>query len=77
MIVTNLRSYLAEVGMSMKEFSQLVDCHHTYLAQIAKGTKTAGRRLARDIEKATDGIIKLKTRPRSRKIPKDFGQKTL
>jgi transcriptional regulator with XRE-family HTH domain len=63
MEVTNLRAYLANIGMSMKQFADMLECDRTYMSLIANGRRLAGRRLAKDIEEATGGVIKLKTNP--------------
>lgn len=64
MKVTNLKAYLANIGMKMKDFCESIDCDQGYLSHILSTGKPVGRRLSRDIENATNGIIKLKTRQR-------------
>ncbi len=56
----NLKAYLANIGMSFRDFGRLVECHPYYLAQISSGKMLPSKRLAREIEKATDGEIKIK-----------------
>ncbi len=62
MQVTNLRAYLANVGMTMKDFAKKIACNRTYLARIVSGDSYAGHRLAQDIFEATGGIIKMPTK---------------
>lgn len=64
MEVRNLRAYLANIGMQMKDFAKLVDCHPTYLSHIVTGRRMAGNRLAKDIRQATNGIISLPIAPK-------------
>jgi len=54
-----LKCYLADIGMTMKDFSQLVQCNHRYMSRIMNGHAKPGKRLARDIEELTDGQVKL------------------
>jgi len=68
MEVQNLRAYLAQKGMTMKKFAQCIGCSSTYLSHIAAGRRTVGKRLARDIYYATEGIVDLPTAmPKNRK----------
>jgi hypothetical protein len=62
MEVQNLKAYLANVGMSIREFSEKVDCTQKYMSQLALGRKLPGRRLAKDIYDATDGVVTLQTK---------------
>jgi len=54
-----LKSYLAEIGMSVKEFSALVGCNYRYMSRIMNGHTMPGKRLKKDIEDLTDGQVKL------------------
>lgn len=58
----NLKAYLANVGMTMTEFCNKIDCNRSYMSQISSGKTLPGRRLAKEIYNATDGIIKLQTK---------------
>lgn len=62
MQVSNLRSYLAETGMSIKQLSEMIEYNPEYIRQIARGHALPSHRLARDILKATNGVVKLKTK---------------
>lgn len=62
MEVQNLKAYLANVGMTIREFSEKVDCSPRYLARLSSGELIPSKRLARDINQATNGIVKLKTK---------------
>ena len=57
MEIRNLRAYLSNVGMTVRAFSELVDCDPKYISRIAVGRIIPGRRLARDIFNATGGVI--------------------
>lgn len=59
----NLRAYLANIQMTMKEFSQLLECSPDYLRLIASGKKFPSKRLAKDIHQLTDGIVVLPQKP--------------
>lgn len=62
MQVSNLRSYLAETGMSIKQLSEMIEYNPEYIRQIARGHALPSHRLARDILKVTNGVVKLKTK---------------
>lgn len=69
MEVENLRAYLANINMTLKDFSLIIECDYRYLCTVASGKKRIGKRLARDIRQATDGIINLPVSPK--KPPKN------
>ena len=60
----NLKAYLANIGMTMTDFCQKIDCDRTYLSSVSSGRVMPGRKLARNIFNATGGIIKLQTKTR-------------
>ncbi len=62
MEVQNLKAYLANVGMTMQQLSEKVECNTRYLTRLATGELTPSKRLARDIYQATGGVVKLKTK---------------
>ena len=68
MEILNIKAYLANKGMTFKEFATALDVDDKYMSSIASGARIPSRRLARDIEIATEGVIKLK--PRQRKAKK-------
>lgn len=67
MEVCNLRAYLANVGMSMKEFSDRINYNPSYLRMIAAGKVSPSFRLARDIRNATGGVVDLETQTKKGK----------
>lgn len=62
MEVTNLKAYLANIGMTLKDFCEIIECDEKYMSNIMHGRRRAGPRLARDVRQATSGLIKLTTR---------------
>ncbi len=52
-----LKSYLAEIGMTVKDFSSLVECNYRYLSRIMNGHIKPGKRLAKEIEDITGGQV--------------------
>lgn len=56
----NLRMYLAKENLKLKDFCKLVGVHPNYMSRISHGKILPGRRLAKDIEVATGGEVKLK-----------------
>ena len=68
MQVTNLKSYLCEIGMTIEEFSEIVECSRQHMHGIVKKRTYPSARLARDIFKATGGVINIATKPRKQKV---------
>lgn len=66
MEVENLKSYLANIGMKLKDFCELIDCDDKHMSNIMNGKKMAGHRLAKDVRDITGGVITLKTKMRKR-----------
>ena len=71
MIVSNLKAYLANIGMSLKDFCEIVDCDHKYMSNVMSGRKKCSHRLAKDVKEATGGLILLETAPRKRDQKKE------
>lgn len=65
----NLKAYLANIGWTFKDFGELIEVHPLYLSQISSGKKIPSKKIARAIEKATEGEIKidLSKRPERKK----------
>lgn len=60
----NLKAYLANTGMTLADFSVKLDCDRTYLSSVSSGKRLPGRKLARDIYAATNGVINLPVKPK-------------
>jgi hypothetical protein len=56
-----LKSYLAEIGMTARAFSELLNINYRYFCNIMAGRNIPGMRLARDIEMLTDGKVKFES----------------
>ena len=54
----NLREYLFINRLTVTEFSKKVDCNRPYMSGIIHGRIKPSKRLARDIEEATNGEVK-------------------
>lgn len=74
MQVTNLKAYLANIGLSLKDFCEIIDCDDKHMSKIMHGHKNASHRLAKDVREATDGLIQLQTRLRKRDIKRQQQQ---
>lgn len=66
MEVSNLKSYLANIGMTLKDFSEILDVDDKHMSKLMNGKAVAGPRLAKDVRLATDGLINLKVRYRKK-----------
>lgn len=53
----DLREYLFRKRITVKEFSETLDYTRTHLSQIINGNRSPSKRLARSIEKATNGEV--------------------
>lgn len=74
MEVNNLKAYLANIGMTTKEFAEMMETHVSYMSEIIHGRRRPGPRLAKDIFEATDGVISLATRVRKKDQKSDNSQ---
>lgn len=52
-----LRVYLAEKNMSVKKFAELLDINHCYASRISQGRVIPSKKLARHIERFTEGLV--------------------
>lgn len=66
MKVTNLKAWLANIDMTLKDFCEIIDCDDKHMSKIMHGHKNASHRLAKDVREATSGLIQLNTRLRKR-----------
>ncbi len=67
MEVQNLKSYLANVGMTMKQFGDLINYNPDYIRHVSSGKILPSFRMARDIRNATGGIVDLEAQTKKRK----------
>jgi len=68
----NLKAYLASINVTMKDFAERLECDSRYLSQISKGRLIPGRKLARDIQKATGDVIKFDIVKKEKKEKKKY-----
>jgi transcriptional regulator with XRE-family HTH domain len=54
----NLRVYLATKNLKAYEFCKIIDCDRSYISAIMNGRRIPGKKMARNIEKATEGQVK-------------------
>jgi transcriptional regulator with XRE-family HTH domain len=52
-----LRDYLIEKGISQKEFAEMIDISRAHLSCIVSGHRSTSKKVARNIERETLGII--------------------
>ena len=74
MQITNLRSYLVQIGMPVREFAKKIACNRCYLSRLITGDAYASPRLAKDIFEATGGVIRMPTREEAEKKIKEETQ---
>ena len=56
--IKTLKVYLAEINMTLKDFSSLIDCSYRYMSRVMNGHAVPGHRLAKEISQITDGKVK-------------------
>lgn len=56
----NLREYLFRKHLKVTEFSKVIQCNRSYLNDIVNGIKKPGMRLAKEIERETNGEVTVK-----------------
>ena len=56
----NIKEYLYLNRMSVNEFAGRINCSRSYFSRLINGHVKPGKRLAKDIEEATNGKIKAK-----------------
>ncbi len=64
MEVKNLKAYLANVGMTLRDFADQIEYDPRYLSKVVYDKRPCGRKLAKSIYEATSGIIKLECKPK-------------
>ena len=55
-----LKIWIISHNMTMTEFAKKIDVSRTYLSDVTRGTRKPSRRLAKDIEQATNGEVTVK-----------------
>jgi hypothetical protein len=77
----NLKMYLFTNNMTFIQLGELIDANPRYLSLISQGKLLPSSRLARDIENATNGVVKIIPSQRKRKKPirqqKQISKRTL
>lgn len=66
-MTNNLKIYLVTIGMTFKDFGVIADYSGKYLSRVSAGRLPVTKRLARDIERVTDGEVKLTVSTRKTK----------
>lgn len=56
----NLKAYLAEIGVSLKDLARILDYDPRYLSHVMHGHTKPSIRLSKEIEKLTNGEVKIK-----------------
>lgn len=54
----NLKDYLYLHRMTVNEFAEKIKCNRCYFSRLINGHVKPGKRLANDIERATNGDVK-------------------
>lgn len=54
----NLKGYIYSCNMTINEFAAKINCNRAYFSRLINGHVKPGKRLAADIERATNGDVK-------------------
>lgn len=68
MEIRNLKAYVANMNMTLREFSKKLGYSYTYVSRVANGIYVPGPGLVKDMLAITEGVIKLEARTRKRDI---------
>ena len=69
MEVVNLKAYLMNIGMTIRDFSASIGKHESYVSRLIHGQSVPGKKTAEAIYKATNGVITLKVIPKKKRAP--------
>ena len=67
----SIKVYLATISMTAQDFAHKLDITGRYLSNIITGKSLPSRRLARDIEAATNGMVKVPFSLKTKKVRED------
>ncbi|CAB4133824.1 HTH_XRE domain containing protein [uncultured Caudovirales phage] len=57
-----LKAYLADQGVTQKDFAELLGINERYMSRLVNGHLMPGKRLERDINSLTGGQVKLEAK---------------
>ena len=64
MQIENLKAYIANVGMTSKDFSEMIGCTRPFLSAVINGKKFPSKTFQRKVYEITEGEIILPLRQR-------------
>ena len=67
MEVKSLQSYLKEMGITLAEFADIMECSRQHMDRVMKKRCYPSLRLSRDISRTTNGIVKIEPCPHKKK----------
>lgn len=77
MNINNLKAYVANNNMTLKQFAQSIGFSPQYLSNICRGTSTPGRWLVYAVKNATNGVVDLQEKVKKRKPREKSTQKSI
>lgn len=54
-----LKEYLANIDMTLKDFSEIIDRNPCYLSSVINGYKKPGKKLVKEVKAITEGKVNL------------------
>lgn len=70
-----LKEYLDKQGLTLRDFAEHLDITLRYMIGISTGNIKPSRRLAADIEAATDGLVKVEFSTKTSRVKRDLAKK--
>ncbi len=64
----NLKAYLANIRMTIKDFAVHIGCNPVYLSRVLNEKLYPSARLSKDIYNETKGVVKIYTRKEKEKM---------
>lgn len=75
MEVKNLKAYLANVNITFSEFCEMIGYDLGYMSRVIHNKCKPSERLAKEVSKATSGVIRLDYTPRKKKYNHQYKHK--
>ena len=71
MEIMNLKAYLANINLKIKDFCELIDCDPCFISSVMHGKKYVSKKLQQKVYEVTDGQVILPCDPseKRRKMP--------
>jgi transcriptional regulator with XRE-family HTH domain len=69
-----LKAYLIEYDLTREKFAEMLGCNKNYLSRVMSGNVQPSRRLLKDIERLTGGVVCMKREEDKIPIPNIYDE---